>query len=164
MDFIYTKKCLGKNKKPINVYKIRTMEPDADKRLEEIINTEHDSLGKPLHDPRITPLGKFLRKYWIDELPQLYNLARGDLKLVGIRPKSEEHWKAYPSEIMEKSLEQKPGLMGIQYAFPYSKDFNDNLRYMDDYLNQWEKDPFETDRKYLSKIVNNIMGRNMRSR
>jgi len=46
-------------------------------------------------------------------LPQLYNLFKGDLKLVGIRPKSEEHWEAYPLKIMERSLKQKPGLMGI---------------------------------------------------
>lgn len=164
MNLIYHKKCLGKNNKPITIYKIRTMEPEADKNLEKIINEKYDSLGKPMEDPRITPAGKILRKYWIDELPQIYNLIKGDIKLVGIRPKSKKSWEIYPPRIMEESLKQKPGFFGIQYASPYSENFNDNLRHMEDYLGEWKESPFKTDMRYFLKITQNIAKNKMRGR
>ncbi len=162
-NYIYVKECLGKDGKPINIYKFRTMELGADKRLDEIVNGSFDSHGHPITDPRVTPLGRFLRKYWIDELPQLYNLARGDIKLVGIRSMREIDWDRYPRDLMERSLRQKPGLMAIQYAYPITKSFDDNLRYMGEYLDLWESDPLGTDDMYLSRIVRNIIFGGVRS-
>lgn len=160
---IYVKECLGEGKKPIKIYKLRTMCLDADKRLDDVINGFFDSLGKPIDDFRFVWVGKFLRRYWIDELPQLYNLAKGDIKLVGVRPMREIDWKRYPAEIMEKALRQKPGLMGVQYAHQKTSNFEDHLSYLEAYLNSWEKNPEKTDREYLSRIVFNILFRGVRS-
>lgn len=162
-NLIYVKKCLGQNGEPINIYKIRTMYLGADKKLEEVVINGFDSFGKILEDPRITPIGRILRKYWIDELPQLYSLARGDIKLVGIRPREEKVWKRYPKSIMERELKQKPGLMAIDYAFERSESFGDQLNHVEDYLNLWEKNPYKTDREYFLKIIKNIILNGVRS-
>lgn len=79
---IYRQKRLGRSRKPFTIYKLRTMVNDS------------ESDGKPrlscADDPRITPLGHFLRKYRLDELPQFYNVLRGDMSLVGPRPERPE--------------------------------------------------------------------------
>lgn len=162
-DLLYVKRCLGEAGASIDIYKFRTMCVDADERLEALAGNGFDSFGKILNDTRITPLGRLLRRYWIDELPQLYNLGRGDLKLVGIRPRSEVTWERYPSDIMERALQQKPGLFGIQYAFPHSDTFENELVCTDEYLTKWNYDPAKTDREYLSRIVTNIVLRGIRS-
>ncbi|PIN74828.1 hypothetical protein COV17_04545 [Candidatus Woesearchaeota archaeon CG10_big_fil_rev_8_21_14_0_10_36_11] len=164
-DFIYVNECLGQNRKPVLIYKIRTMHLDADVRLDEVLQEICDSLGKPIVDPRVTKVGELLRRYWIDELPQVYNLARGDIKLVGIRPMKETTWeKRYPQEVMDRALTQKPGLMGVQYAHPNTPNFRNHLAHLVAYLDQWEEDPVKTDREYLSRIVSNIVFGGMRSR
>lgn len=163
-DCIYVKEGLGKDREPIQIYKFRTMELDADKNLDLVVDGSFDSLGKPVEDFRVTRLGKFLRKYWVDELPQLYNLARGDIKLVGIRPMREIEWKRYPGEIRERALQQKPGLMGVQYAYPNTDDFDNHLAHLSEYLDGWDENPIKTDRVYLSRIVNNILFGGIRSR
>ncbi len=162
-DLVYVKKCLGQEGKPIDIYKIRTMWVNADEQLEELVVNGFDSFGKLNGDSRITPVGRYLRRYWIDELPQLFNLVRGDIKLVGIRPRSEANWKRYPEEIMERALRQKPGLMAIEYAFAHTNSFDDQLKHEDDYLNQWNDNPNKTDREYLSRIVSNIIFKGIRS-
>lgn len=79
---IYSQKRLGRNRKPFTIYKLRTMTADS------------ESDGKPKlsypDDPRITPLGRILRKYRIDELPQFFNVLRGDMSIVGPRPERPE--------------------------------------------------------------------------
>ena len=159
---IYTRKCLGKDGKEIKIYKIRTMVLDADKRLEERV-VEYDSYGHLINDSRVTPIGRFLRKYWIDEIPQIYNLLRGDLKLVGVRPHSEEEWKRFPRSLKEKALRQKPGLIGFQYAYPKESGFEQYIKNLREYLEEWEKDPVKTDRKYLYKALKNILCKGVRS-
>jgi lipopolysaccharide/colanic/teichoic acid biosynthesis glycosyltransferase len=156
-DCIYVKESLGRNREPIHVYKFRTMELDADRNLEAAISGGFDSLGNPIRDFRVTGVGKFLRKYWVDELPQFINLANGDLKLVGIRPMREIDWKRYPREIMNRALQQRPGLMGVQYAHPSTADFESHLTHLRTYLDQWEEHPARTDRDYLLKIIKNIL-------
>jgi exopolysaccharide biosynthesis polyprenyl glycosylphosphotransferase len=79
---------LGYNKHPFRMYKFRTMVADAD-RLQSQLESLNEAVGpvfKIKHDPRVTPLGKFLRKTSLDELPQLFNVLLGDLSLVGPRP------------------------------------------------------------------------------
>lgn len=161
-DIIYVKKCLGKDKKPIDIYKIRTMDLDADQRLDELLDG-FDSHGHPLSDPRITSVGRFLRKYWVDEIPQLYNLAKGDIKLVGIRPNSEEDWQKYPEALMNRALNQKPGLMGIQYVYSNTGDFENHIIQLEEYLDRWDVNPVQVDREYLSRIVWKIVFDGIRS-
>jgi lipopolysaccharide/colanic/teichoic acid biosynthesis glycosyltransferase len=81
---------LGKNGKPFVGYKFRTMVPDADQLKQELLgfNEMQGPVFKMRNDPRITRLGRFLRKFSLDELPQLYSVLKGDMSLVGPRPPS----------------------------------------------------------------------------
>ncbi len=84
----FRQKRIGLNKRIFNIYKFRTMVVDAEQKLAQIehLNEVTGPVFKIKNDPRITPIGKFLRKTSIDELPQLFNVFRGDMSLVGPRP------------------------------------------------------------------------------
>jgi len=108
---IYTSKRNGKKAKLFNFYKFRTMRKEADKMLEELRHMDETDgpIFKIKNDPRVTRVGRFLRRYSLDELPQLWNVLRGDMSLVGPRPPT-------PNEVVEyadwqlKRLEIRPGL------------------------------------------------------
>ncbi|MFT7615701.1 MAG: lipopolysaccharide/colanic/teichoic acid biosynthesis glycosyltransferase [Candidatus Woesearchaeota archaeon] len=163
-SFIYIRKCFGKNKRNLKLYKLRTMKLNADKNLKIAAQNGFDGLGKPVNDKRITFFGKFLRRYWIDELPQLYNFFKGDIKLVGIRPLSEAEWERYPPALMIRALKQKPGLMGFQYAYKKTVNFQSHLKQLEDYLHKWEQNPKKTDRHFFFRITKNILFKGVRSR
>ena len=163
-DWFYVSECLGADCKPFNAYKIRTMYRDSDKCIELLVNGLCDSYGKPLHDPRVTPIGRLLRAYWIDELPQLYNLAKGDLKLVGLRPTPENLWSRCPCELKYRALKQKPGLIAIDYAYPRTEHFSDKITHMIEYLDKYDVDPKGTDKEYLSRVIRNVLSGKVRSR
>jgi len=111
---------IGRGEEPFWMLKFRTMYVDADHRLQEEMNrlellgeaVAEDGLFKPAHDPRITPVGRFLRQSSIDELPQLFNVLKGEMSLVGPRP-------ALPWEVELFTPEQRrrhacrPGITGI---------------------------------------------------
>lgn len=84
----FVQKRVGYNKRPFYIYKFRTMVFDAEKKLREIehLNEVSGPVFKIKNDPRLTPIGKFLRRTSIDELPQLFNVLLGDMSLVGPRP------------------------------------------------------------------------------
>lgn len=115
---MFKQKRIGKDGKLFELYKFRTMIPDADKKLFELLEkdenarTEYKVNKKLKNDPRITKIGKFLRKTSIDELPQLINVLKGDMSLVGPRPylprEKEDMGKYYNSII-----ESKPGITGL---------------------------------------------------
>jgi lipopolysaccharide/colanic/teichoic acid biosynthesis glycosyltransferase len=162
---IYVKRSPGKDGKEIRVYKFRTMAKDADTYLSSMLNDERNlnHQGKLLDDQRITKTGRFLRRFWFDELPQLYNILRGDMKLVGVRPMQEEFWDTYPSDVKEKALRQRPGLLGVNYAIP-QKEGAEHVEVLRDYLEEYGKHPFLTDTKYFFKIWHNILANGERSR
>lgn len=162
-SLFHTYIALGKDKKPIILRKFRTMCLGAEEMYVSLALEGLDSLGKIKNDPRITKYGAFLRKYWIDELPQLYGVAKGDLKLVGLRPRTQDAWNNFPKEIFEEAMKQKPGFMGVSYAFEKTENFKDQVKNIETYLNQWNTNPIETDRLYFSKIVNNILFNGVRS-
>jgi len=85
---LFVQKRVGLNKRVFNIYKFRTMVSDAEKKLAQLehLNEVSGPVFKIKSDPRITPIGKFLRKTSIDELPQLWNVLKGDMTLVGPRP------------------------------------------------------------------------------
>merc|ERR1712194_432188 len=86
---IYKMPRVGKRNKIINVYKLRTMYPYSEYLQEFIFNKNGTSNGDKVNqDFRISPIGSFFRKFWIDELPMIINLVKGDLKIVGVRPLS----------------------------------------------------------------------------
>jgi lipopolysaccharide/colanic/teichoic acid biosynthesis glycosyltransferase len=107
---------LGKGGLTFRLWKLRTMVPDADQRLQIYLNSnpaaraEWDLTQKLAVDPRTTKLGRWLRKYSIDELPQLYNVLRGDMSLVGPRPMLPEQRQYYPETAY---FDMRPGLTGL---------------------------------------------------
>jgi lipopolysaccharide/colanic/teichoic acid biosynthesis glycosyltransferase len=156
--FFYVKKSLGQNFKEIDIYKIRTMNSHADDLYKEIVlEGRLNSLGNPIFDPRVTKLGKFLRDYRIDELPQLYNLVKCDIKLVGVRPLKKEFWNLYSYEFISRVLKHKPGLLAIQGAVPLTLSFDNNVNLITKYLDKYEKNPVKTDVEYFRKIIYNIV-------
>ncbi len=111
---IYKHMRVGKNGKMFPVYKFRSMKCD-DRPLEEILSKEqldeYNKEFKVTNDPRITPLGRFLRKTSLDELPQLLNILKGDMSFVGWRPILEKELELYGKN-KELLLKVKPGLTG----------------------------------------------------
>ena len=156
-------KRIGKNGRVFNVYKFRTMHPFAEYLQEYIykINKLRDG-GKINDDFRISDEGKFLRKFWIDELPMLINLFKGNVKIVGVRPLSEHYFNLYSDKLKEKRILYKPGLIPPFYAdIPSTIDeiMQSEMRYLDLY----EKSPLITDLKYFFKAFNNIIFKRKRS-
>lgn len=114
----YAARRLGKNGREFRMWKIRTMQPDAEARLAEWragdprLATEYEAQFKLADDPRVTGLGRFLRRSSLDELPQLWNVVKGDMTLVGPRPIVEEELVFYGAS-QDQLLAQKPGIGGL---------------------------------------------------
>jgi len=128
-SFFFRQNRIGQGGKQFQIYKFRTMRTDAEALGPKL------TVGK---DPRITKSGNILRKYKFDELPQLLNVLKGEMSLVGPRPEVEEYVKVYPSDVKEKVLSVKPGitdLAAIEYVDESSilAQANDPI---DAYINQ----------------------------
>lgn len=112
-------KRIGKNGKEFGTIKFRTMYSDSAERLKHILKTdpearkEWEANYKLKNDPRITPIGKFLRKTSLDEIPQLINIIRGEMSLVGPRPVIQEEIDKYYKEYKDYYYSIKPGLTGL---------------------------------------------------
>ncbi|MBI4159530.1 sugar transferase [Candidatus Woesearchaeota archaeon] len=163
-DLFYVREALGKDGKEFSMYKLRSMSPDADSHWHELVQSNNvDHLGKPANDPRITPLGRTLRRYWLDEIPELYHVLRRQMSLVGIRPRDEKAWSLYPPSHRQRALRYSPGLMGVQYS-RFNKSLQELIEAESQYLDQKEKHPLLTDLKYFFLIWYNITFKGMRSR
>lgn len=108
---IFAQTRIGKNGKPFKMYKFRSMCVNAEKKLEELqsLNEADGPVFKIEKDPRITKVGEFIRKTSIDELPQLINILKGDMSIVGPRPPLENEVKEY-NAYQRGRLAVKPGL------------------------------------------------------
>jgi len=153
----------GKDGKIIKVYKIRTMHPYSE-YLQEYVYTNHylKEGGKFNNDFRISTLGKIFRKFWIDEIPMIFNILNGEMKLVGVRPLSIHYFNLYTEELQKKRIQVKPGLIPPFYAdLPKTLEeiMESEMRYLDDY----QKHPIRTDFKYFFLAFYNIIFRNSRS-
>lgn len=153
-----------KDKKIVYFYKTRTMHPYA----EYIQNYVFDQRGgmniadKSDDDWRITTWGRFMRKYWLDELPMLINFLKGDVKLVGIRPLSKAMFEKYPPELQEKRTRCKPGLIPpfyIDHPDTFEELFASENKYLDEYF----KHPLWTDTKYFFMTMWSIVTRKTHS-
>jgi lipopolysaccharide/colanic/teichoic acid biosynthesis glycosyltransferase len=155
---------IGKGGKAIMVYKMRTMHPFAEYLQDYLYNKVGlQEGGKFRDDFRVTTLGRIMRKFWLDELPMLINLMKGDLKLFGVRPLSKQYFKLYTHELQKLRIISKPGLIPPFYV--------DNPRTLEEiisselrYLRSWEKHPFRTDWVYFWKAMYNILFRKYRSK
>ena len=109
---------IGKNLKPFNCIKFRTMHPEAEDILENLIKSdqkvkkEFEETHKLKNDPRITKIGKFLRKTSLDEIPQFFNVLRMEMSIIGPRPVVKDELKKYGNSIT-KVLSIKPGITGL---------------------------------------------------
>ena len=125
----------------------------------ENLNKDGDKIK---NDFRLTTWGKFLRKYWIDELPQLWNLIKGDLTIVGVRALSEDKFKLYSKDLQDLRSKFKPGIFP-----PYYADLPSNFKELQNsekkYLQEKLNNPVQTDFKYFFKIIFNIIFKNARS-
>jgi len=101
----YLQKRVGKNNKHFNIYKFATMLKDSVNMKGGLITTKND--------PRITPMGGFLRKSKINELPQLLNILFGDMSVVGPRPVMQKSFDQYPEDVKKVIYNVRPGLTGI---------------------------------------------------
>lgn len=157
---------VGKDRKLIGVYKLRTMYSYSE-YLQPYIY-EHNHLakgGKFADDYRVTPWGRWMRKLWIDELPMIWNVIRGDLKLVGVRPLSRHYFSLYSPEMQDLRTRVKPGLLppGIaDKVHPVTiEDVQESERR---YLEMYIKHPIKTDLTYMWRVVTNIIIKGARSK
>ena len=148
---------IGKGGKLIKVYKMRTMHPHSEYLQEYIYrNNNLEQGGKLRNDFRITTPGRILRRLWLDEFPMLWNLLKGDLKLVGVRPLSKHNMSLYTPEFQQKRIKFKPGLVP-----PCPLDLPLTIEEIEEsekrYLCEFEKAPLRTDLHYFMLAIKNII-------
>lgn len=137
----YRQRRVGRHGKIFHMLKIRTMVPDAEHILQEYLEQnpeardEWDHKQKLRYDPRITRLGRFLRKTSIDELPQLWNVLRGDMSLIGPRPMTVDQQALYPNP-GAAYYRLRPGITGLwQVSDRNQSSFADRAEFDADYYN-----------------------------
>jgi len=137
---LFTQQRLGRGAKPFTIYKFRTMFDGADRRFPELMNAQRQNTGgmfvKAQRDPRVTPVGRWLRRFSVDELPQLINVVKGDMSLVGPRP--------LPIEVLQmgadvrRRLLVRPGMTGLWQVsgrsdLPYDEAVRIDLYYVENW-------------------------------
>jgi exopolysaccharide biosynthesis polyprenyl glycosylphosphotransferase len=131
---------IGKNGHEFTVYKLRTMRADAESLLESLREQNESGDGllfKMREDPRITRVGKFLRKWSLDEVPQLWNVVRGDMALVGPRPPLPGEVAQYGQEVARRLL-VRPGITGLwQVSGRSNLSWDDSVRLDLYYVENW---------------------------
>ena len=117
---IYGQLRIGKNGKEFKMWKFRSMYKNADKMIDQLTDEQRQQYiteFKIDNDPRITPVGNFLRKTSLDELPQLFNVLCNDMSLVGPRPLIESEIQMYYADMFDTLLSVKPGVTGYWQAY-----------------------------------------------
>lgn len=131
---------IGRNGRRFKIYKFRSMYLDAEERKKELEaqNEMQGLMFKMEHDPRITKVGAFLRKTSIDELPQFYNVFKGDMSLVGTRPPTADEFEKY-NQYYRRRISMTPGLTGMWQVSGRSdiEDFDDVVKYDLEYIDNW---------------------------
>src|ERR1700690_43406 len=131
----------GQNGAPFTLYKFRTMISNAEQFKHELeaMNEMSGPVFKVTNDPRITPIGKWLRRYSLDELPQLFNVLRGEMSLVGPRPLPVDEVKRFSDLAHRRRLSVKPGLTCLWQISGRNqiKDFKDWVRLDLEYIDNW---------------------------
>jgi len=150
---IFRQKRMGSHGRIFNLYKFRTMYQDAEQRRRELMehNVMNGAMFKLEDDPRITPVGRWLRKTSIDEAPQFFNVLKGQMSLVGTRPPMIEEVEEYKPEHL-KRISAKPGITGLWQVSGRNKitDFEQIVELDCSYLDSWR---FADDLKILMKTI-----------
>ena len=154
---IFKQARVGKNGRIFSIYKLRSMYVDAEERKQALMsqNKMDGLMFKMDNDPRITKVGKFIRKFSIDELPQFWNVLKGDMSLVGTRPPTVEEFEQYESH-HKRRLSMKPGITGLWQVSGRSdiQDFEEVVRLDCEYIDKWSP---ALDVKILLKTVNVVL-------
>jgi exopolysaccharide biosynthesis polyprenyl glycosylphosphotransferase len=136
---LYRQRRIGQRGRPFTMLKFRTMERDADTQVEELrlMHGVADVMFKLPDDPRVTSIGRFLRRFSLDELPQLFNVLRGEMSLVGPRPPLPEEVAVYEDWQFDR-LEVRPGITGLWQASGRSElSFEECVRLDLFYIENW---------------------------
>ena len=151
---LFRQKRCGLNGRPFTMLKFRSMVTDAEQRQQELaaLNEMGGPVFKVTNDPRITPIGRWLRKYSIDETPQLFNVLRGEMSLVGPRPLPVDEVSRFDDPAHRRRLSVKPGLTCLWQVSGRNnvKDFADWVRLDLEYIDNWS---FWLDLKILWRTI-----------
>ena len=153
----FAQKRLGRGKRIFSMYKFRSMVPDAEQRQAELehLNEATGPVFKIQCDPRITSLGKYLRRSSIDELPQLWNVLKGDMSMVGPRPLPVRDYKGFNEDWQRRRFCVRPGITCLwqvngRSAIPFEKWMQLDL----DYIDRWS---LELDARILLRTIPAIL-------
>jgi exopolysaccharide biosynthesis polyprenyl glycosylphosphotransferase len=134
----FTQKRIGQNKRKFTIYKFRSMFMDAEAKIRQLehLNEVSGPVFKIKDDPRITPVGKFLRKMSIDELPQLLNVLKGDMSLVGPRPLPIRDYEGFSQDWHRRRFSVRPGITCLwqvngRSSIPFEKWMELDMQYID---------------------------------
>ena len=156
---IYSALRVGKKGKKFRCYKLRTMvvEADAQKEKLRVENERNGPFFKMENDPRVTRCGRWLRKYSIDELPQLVNVVRGEMSLVGPRPHPVDDYERYTLEHLRR-LDVKPGITGLwQVQARQDPSFDKTMALDLEYIESWS---LRMDLRILMKTIPTVVKAN----
>ncbi len=148
----------GLNGRPFTLFKLRTMVDGADNKLSEVAHlNEHDGpVFKASNDPRVTPLGRFIRRFSLDEAPQFWNVLKGEMSLVGPRPPTPEEVTRY-QEWQRRRLSMKPGVTGLWQVSGRNDllDFDEWMELDLAYIDNWS---LGLDLKILLRTIPAVLG------
>ena len=137
---VFKQRRVGRNGRIFYIHKLRSMYVDAEERKKELMaqNEMNGLMFKMQDDPRITKVGKFIRKTSIDELPQFFDVLRGDMSLVGTRPPTLDEYRQYESH-HKRRLSMKPGITGLWQVSGRSniEDFEEVVKLDVEYIDNW---------------------------
>jgi exopolysaccharide biosynthesis polyprenyl glycosylphosphotransferase len=150
---LFVQERVGLNKRRFRLYKFRTMVADAEQRQREVerLNEVPGPVFKIRNDPRLTPVGKFLRKTSIDELPQLLNVLKGDMSLVGPRPMAVRDYQGFDQDWQRRRFSVRPGITCLwqingRSSVPFERWMELDMQYID----KWS---LGLDLKILAKTI-----------
>lgn len=129
---------VGQGGRPLRAYKFRTMVVGADelKRHVAHLNEATGPVFKARNDPRVTPVGRVLRKFGLDEIPQLWSVLKGDMSLVGPRPVLTYEWERF-EPWQRRKLSVKPGIICLWHVRGQPRDFAEWIRLDLEYVDTW---------------------------
>ena len=156
---LFTQKRIGKNLKKFNIYKFRTMTHSEENTNESVmhLNEATGPVFKIKNDPRLTKVGKFLRRYSLDELPQLINIFSRDMNLVGPRPLPDYEVEKMGETFSKQRHNIRPGITGLWQVSEREKisSFKNWIKLDLQYINNWS---FTMDFKIILKTIGIVIG------
>ncbi len=156
-SFVFPMERIGKDGRLLKIFKFRTMHPYSKYIQDYVVRLNgYNSVGKPSKDFRLTSWGRLFRKYWLDELPQIINVLRGEMTLVGVRPLSKTRFAELPDEVKDLRIKFKPGCIP-PYVSLLMPDSKGNIEAERIYIKERMRNGFKTDIKYFFLAIKNIL-------